>query len=138
SAFTKVNTTDHNGNGTFAETVSATAPAAAGTYNLYVHVWNTNSPTDTNYTDSFILSSAVVVDNTAPTVSSINRSGATPTNAASVSFAVTFSESVSGVDSGDFALASSGVSGTSITVSGSGNSYLVTVNTGSGDGSIGL
>ena len=39
---------------------------------------------------------------------SINRVGATPTNATSVQFAVTFSESVTGVDAGDFALALSG------------------------------
>src|SRR5207244_4886894 len=50
-----------------------------------------------------------------------------------------FSESVSGVDTTDFALAASGVSGASITgVSGSGTIYTVAVNTGSGDGTLGL
>src|SRR6266542_3141297 len=81
----------------------------------------------------------VTYDITVPTVSSINRTGANPTNASSVQFTVTFSESVSGVDATDFALAASGVSGASISgVSGSGSSYTVTVNTGSGDGTIGL
>jgi trimeric autotransporter adhesin len=78
------------------------------------------------------------VDNP-PSVVSINRGGASPTNAASVTFAVTFSESVTGVDASDFALATSGVTGASITgVTGSGASYTVTVNTGSGDGTVGL
>ena len=54
-----------------------------------------------------------------------------------------FSEPVTGVDSGapfgDFALITSGVSGAAITgVSGSGTTYTVTVNTGSGNGTIRL
>ncbi|HKS26160.1 MAG TPA: lamin tail domain-containing protein [Thermoanaerobaculia bacterium] len=77
------------------------------------------------------------VDNP-PSVLSINRAGSSPTNAASVSFTVTFSESVTGVDASDFALATSGVTGASISgVTGSGP-YTVTVNTGSGDGTVGL
>ncbi|MGH7893884.1 MAG: hypothetical protein ACREQL_04400, partial [Candidatus Binatia bacterium] len=81
----------------------------------------------------------VTGDTTPPTVVSINRSSANPTNAASVNFAVTFSESVTGVNAADFALAASGVSGASITsVSGSGSSYTVAVNTGSGSGTLGL
>ncbi|MFL5896509.1 MAG: beta strand repeat-containing protein [Thermoleophilaceae bacterium] len=79
------------------------------------------------------------IDKTAPTVSSINRAAATPTNATSVSFTVTFSESVTGVGTADFALATTGVSGASITgVSGSGTTYTVTAGTGSGDGTVGL
>ncbi len=79
------------------------------------------------------------IDKTSPTVSSINRADSSPTNATSVHFTVTFSEAVTGVDSSDFALAASGVSGASITnVSGSGGSYTVTVSTGSGDGTLGL
>src|SRR6185295_14905990 len=54
------------------------------------------------------------IDKTVPTVSSINRAGSSPINASSVEFTVTFSESVSGVDAGDFSLATSGVSGASI------------------------
>src|SRR5207248_2706353 len=44
------------------------------------------------------------IDKTAPVVSAITRLDATPSNAASVRFAVAFSEAVSGVDSGDFTL----------------------------------
>jgi beta-lactamase superfamily II metal-dependent hydrolase len=79
------------------------------------------------------------VDRTAPTVSSLNRTGASPTNAASVQFTATFSESVTGVTASTFALAASGVTGASITgVTGGGTTWTVTVNTGSGEGTIGL
>ena len=79
-------------------------------------------------------------DTTAPTVQSINRVGTTPTNAASVSWTVLFSESVTAVDAGDFALVTTGtVAGATITtVSGSGNQYTVTANTGTGNGTLGL
>jgi large repetitive protein len=75
-----------------------------------------------------------VIDRTAPTVLSINRAGANPTNAASVSWTVTFSESVTGVAAGNFSLVSSGLSGTpALTgVSGSGASWTVSASTGTG------
>ena len=80
------------------------------------------------------------VDTTAPTVQSINRAGTTPTNAASVSWTVLFSESVTGVDAADFTLVTTGaVTGATITtVSGSGSQYTVTANTGTGNGTLGL
>ena len=80
------------------------------------------------------------VDTTAPTVQSINRVGTTPTNAASVSWTVLFSESVTGVDASDFTLVTTGaVTGATITtVSGSGSQYTVTANTGTGNGTLGL
>src|SRR5204863_8925296 len=75
------------------------------------------------------------IDKTAPSVSSIVRVNSTPTNATSVQFTVTFSESVTGVDTGDFALATSGVIGASVTtISGSGTTYTVTAGTGTGVG----
>jgi hypothetical protein len=74
-----------------------------------------------------------------PVASGIVRAGASPTNAASVQFAVAFSKDVSGVDANDFGLANSGVTGASIAgVAGSAATYTVTVNTGSGSGTIGL
>src|SRR5688572_3070612 len=77
---------------------------------------------------------------TPPTVTSIVRAGTNPTNAASVSYTVTFTESVTGVDASDFALSTTGaVTGASVTgVSGSGTTYSVTVGTGSGDGTLRL
>lgn len=80
------------------------------------------------------------VDTSPPTVSSINRSGSSPTNAGTVSFLVTFSEEVKNVDINDFVLTTSGnITGATISsVTGSGAIYNVTVNTGSGDGTIRL
>jgi DNA/RNA endonuclease G (NUC1)/fibronectin type 3 domain-containing protein len=79
------------------------------------------------------------IDKTAPTVSSVTAADATPTNAATIHYTVTFSESVTGVDAADFSLTNSGVAGTSITnVAGIGTTYTVTVNSGTGDGTIRL
>jgi hypothetical protein len=80
-------------------------------------------------------------DTTAPTVSSINRLDASPTNTVgNVRWTVTFSESVTGVDSTDFTLANTGLGGTPgiSTVSGSGASYTVTGSSGTGSGTLGL
>lgn len=86
-----------------------------------------------------ISTNIVVSDGTAPTVSSILRADADPTNAGSVDFTVIFSESVSNVDVADFSLTTTGVSGASVlSVAGSGSVYTVTVNTGSNSGTIRL
>jgi hypothetical protein len=79
-------------------------------------------------------------DTTAPTVISILRTDPNPTSAASVRYTVTFSEGVAGVDAADFVLTKTGsIAGASIvSVTGSGTTYTVTVNTGSGDGSLRL
>ncbi|MDD5384998.1 MAG: hypothetical protein PHG89_08980 [Gallionella sp.] len=76
-----------------------------------------------------------------PTVVSITCvvSCTAATNAATVSWTVTFSKSVTGVDATDFALVATGVSGTFITgVTGSGTTWTVTANTGIGSGTLGL
>jgi predicted outer membrane repeat protein len=73
------------------------------------------------------------------TVSSIVRADASPTSAASVDFTVTFSADVTGVDTGDFTLTTTGVKGSSIAnVSGSGDTYTVSVNTGTANGTVRL
>lgn len=80
-----------------------------------------------------------IIDRSAPTVISILRMDSNPTPASVVRFSVIFSKPVSGVDSGDFLLATSGVSGAAMTeILVSGNAYYVTVNTGTGNGSIRL
>jgi hypothetical protein len=89
----------------------------------------------------FTAGEAFTLDRTAPVVSSITRLAAAPnpTNASSVQFTVTFSEPVTGVDAGDFAPDVSGITGASVTgVSGTGNTYTVTVSTGSGDGTVSI
>jgi len=80
------------------------------------------------------------IDKNAPSVVSITRLDSNPTNAASVRFNVTFSEDVTGVDSDDFSLTTTGsISGASvISVSGSGATRTVTINTASGNGSLRL
>ena len=78
-----------------------------------------------------------------PTVVSILPAGANPTNSGSVDFTVTFSEDVTGVDATNFQLAGTGISGVAITGVSPGSTssalvYTVTVDTGSGDGSLDL
>ena len=57
------------------------------------------------------------VDRTAPSVSSIVRAGANPTNAGPLAWTVTFSEPVSGVSVGNFALTTASTGGSAPTVS---------------------
>jgi tartrate-resistant acid phosphatase type 5 len=74
-----------------------------------------------------------------PVVSSITRATPSPSNSQNVDFQVTFSEPVTGVDPSDFILSTSGLSGTLVSsVSGSGNLYTVSADTGTGGGSIRL
>lgn len=83
---------------------------------------------------------AVRVDGVPPTVASILRIGASPTTAASVTYAVTFAEPVSGVDISDFVLTTTGTATGSLgTVTQPGvSNYEVTVNSILGDGTIRL
>ncbi|MDA1017790.1 MAG: hypothetical protein O3A00_25450, partial [Planctomycetota bacterium] len=90
-------------------------------------------------TADFTVGASYTIDKTLPTVVSIVRADASPTNSASVNFTVTFSESVTGVGTGDFVIDQSGVTGASVTgVSGSGTTYTVTVNSGSNDGTLSI
>jgi hypothetical protein len=74
-----------------------------------------------------------------PSVSAIDRIDPTPTNAATVRFAIRFSQSVTGVDATDFALVASGITGASVNrVAGSGATFTVTVTTGIGAGNFAL
>lgn len=80
---------------------------------------------------------ALVIDGVAPSVSSIVVSGSPTAAATSVNFTVTFSESVTGVSTDDFALGITGTAnGTIASVSGSGSSFTVTVSGIVGNGTI--
>jgi len=82
---------------------------------------------------------ALDADSSDPSLLSINRLDANPTNASSVRFAVTFSEAVDSLDSGDLAIVQSGLSGVSLlSISGSGSVFTVTLSTGTGSGSLEL
>jgi hypothetical protein len=80
------------------------------------------------------------VDRTAPTVLSVVRAAASPTKASSVSWTVTFSESVTGIDTSDFGVTlGGGVSGSVTSVSAAAGTAVTVTATGvSGNGTIGL
>jgi len=80
------------------------------------------------------------LDTTPPVVSSIVRANASPSPGPTVSFVVTFSESVTGVGTSDFQLTLTGSLATPAiaAVSGSGSVYSVSVSTGTGVGTIRL
>lgn len=113
----------------------------------YVHAGRWNYDTDPNYmwlerggikkyaNINPVLNEVSLVH---PTVVSSVRDVADP-DMLYVKFVVTFSESVTGVDAADFALTTVGITDAVISeVSGSGTTYTVTVDTGSGNGTIRL
>ena len=74
------------------------------------------------------------------TVSSIARASSSPSNSNVVNYTVTFSGNVTGVSASNFSLTTTGsITGASVgTPSGSGTTWTVPVNTGTGDGTIRL
>ena len=77
------------------------------------------------------------VDTTAPSVVSINRVGANPTNASGVSWTVTFSEAVTGVAASNLQFVVTGATTAGpVGLAGSGASYTVSTTAGGGDGTI--
>ena len=87
--------------------------------------------------DTTVAGPNYVIDKTVPDVVSITRTDANPTNASSVDYEVIFTEAVTGVDATDFDLVTSGVTGASITgVTGGSTTYAVTVDTGTGSGTV--
>jgi hypothetical protein len=91
---------------------------------------------------------AYTILKTPPSIASIERVGNSPTGDATVSFRVTFTQDVKGVDANDFAVApAGGLKGANIVsvtpvetpnAAGVARTYTVVVNTGGGDGSLGL
>jgi hypothetical protein len=123
-------------------TVNSSAPGAgSGTVTFTATGKNTAGNT-INRTDTVNVTwTTGSCDTTAPSVSSIAVADANPTNTTDpLDWTVTFSESVTGVDASDFALATTGLGGSpAITnVSGSGDTYTVTASSGSGSGTLGL
>ncbi|WP_425543014.1 hypothetical protein, partial [Vreelandella titanicae] len=81
----------------------------------------------------------IVIDAVAPSVTSIAPSGSPAANASSVDYTVTFSEDVDDVSIDDFLLNTTGsASGNIASISGSGSSYTVTVDTITGEGDLRL
>jgi cyclophilin family peptidyl-prolyl cis-trans isomerase len=74
-----------------------------------------------------------------PVVKSIIKQDPDPTDAAKVRYVVTFNKDVTGVNKSDFSVISTGITGASIaSVTGSGKTYTVTVNTGFFDGTLAI
>lgn len=73
-------------------------------------------------------------------VASIEGMSPNPTNANSILYRVLFSDSVTGLDESDFVITTTGsIQNAAISdISGSGNEYLITMNTGSGTGTLRL
>jgi DNA/RNA endonuclease G (NUC1) len=130
--------TGFSGSGT-TYNVAVNSGSGDGTIHLDVVTGGTVIDAAGNFlTAGFTSGQLYTVDKTAPSVTSIVRIGAATTNAASVQFTVTFSEPVLNVGNADFTATTTGVTGASVTgVTGSGP-YIVTVNTGSGDGTVRL
>ena len=86
------------------------------------------------------------INKTPPTVASITLLDNSPTGNFTARFRVTFDQDVSGVTPDDFVAAGNGITGASVvsvtaldpTTSGSARNFDLVVNTGSGDGSLGL
>ena len=88
---------------------------------------------------NFTAGDLYTINKNAPFLISSLRADPSPTSAGTVRFTVIFSESVSGVEVADFVLSTSGVVDASIAgIGGADSIYVVTVNTGSGNGSLRL
>jgi subtilisin-like proprotein convertase family protein len=111
--------------GTWTISVIDNVPGTTGTWKGYTFTAHMGTP---------------VLDTTPPTVTSITPIGTNPTNVGPLKFAVKFSEYVTGVDTSDFTLTTTGsIAGASVTgVSGGVDSYIVSVNPGTGAGTIAL
>jgi hypothetical protein len=115
----------------------ATVSTAVGTFTVSLN--STNNTTDQAGNTANAFTGQTPQDKAAPVVVSLSRVTAAQTNLSSLQWTATFSESVTGVDTGDFQLAATGPTGTSLTsVTGSGTTRTITANSGSGDGTLGL
>jgi gliding motility-associated-like protein len=81
----------------------------------------------------------LVINGVTPSVLSITRVGNANINGITAQFLVTFSENVTGVDAIDFSITSTGIVGPSVaSVTGSNDTRTVSVNTGTGSGTLRL
>ncbi|MCT7961168.1 Ig-like domain-containing protein [Laspinema sp. D1] len=119
--------------------VAVTGMTGPGTITASVNAGAVTDVAGNTSTASISSDNEVTYDNTIPTVTSITRADANPSNAGIVNYTVTFSENVTGVNATDFTLAPGSIADASITsVTGSGSTYTVAVNTGTGDGTVQL
>jgi len=119
--------TSGTGTGVFNEAISSLTAAT----HYYYQAYATNSE-GTTY-------GGVEEFTTLNAITSINRVGSSSTNASSVSWTVEFGAALTGLTASNFSLVNSGLTGPAITgVSGSGTTWTVTADTGTGSGTLGL
>ncbi len=125
-------------NNSFTATYSLTNNDATGIIPFTIDFTSTKGAAGTRVTATTD-GTSVTFDKTAPGVTSINRHlpATQNTTANQVTFQITFSESVTGVDAADFAIRGT-ASGTIASFSGSGTTYDITVNAITGTGTLGL
>lgn len=116
-------------------------PTVSGKYSFSIH--RNGCGTTINPTPPMFYIHATLVSvagGGGATVSSIVRASPSPSNSSVVNYTVTFSGNVTGVSASNFSLTTAGgITGASVgTPSGSGTTWTVPVNTGSGDGTIRL
>ena len=124
------------------DTYTVTIATGSGDGRLRLDVLDNNTINDTvgnSTATTFSGGQTYIVNRADPTVLSIVRAEPNPTSESTVDFTVTFSEPVSGLDAGDFALSVTGLTGTSVAaVAGLDQVHTVTANTGAGDGTLRL
>ncbi|MCC9655500.1 Ig-like domain-containing protein [Rhodopirellula halodulae] len=120
-------------------TVTVSAGTFDGTIGLNAVTGGTAIDDLSNPLGSGFTGPVATIDRTAPSVLSVSAP-VSITNSSTIDYTVQFSETVTGFTASDLTLVSGGaITSASINpVSGSGDTYTVTVNTGSGDGTIGL
>ncbi len=121
--------------------VAVTGMSAIGTVTASINAGGATDVAGNGNTASTSSDNQVNYDNTSPTITGINRTNPDINNSSTVNYTASFSEDVTGVDASDFTLATTGgVTGASIisVIPINGSTYTVSVNTGSGDGTIQL
>ncbi len=136
---------DVNGSG---NTYTVTITTGSGNGTLRLDVLDNDSIVDATLSPlggagsgngNFTSGDVYTVDKSVPTTLSSLMADANPAAGDTVRFAVTFSEAVTGVDTSDFILSATGISGAIVSaINGSGNTYIVTATTGNGNGTLRL
>lgn len=105
-------------------------------------IWTKSGQANRGVGSSFTSSNPPIIDNTPPTIVSVIRASPNPSSASKVIYTITFSEDVSGVSISapfeDFTFLISGISGEAVAsvTPISASVYTVSINTGSGSGSL--
>lgn len=87
----------------------------------------------------FAAGETYLVDRRPPTVVAFDKLDADPTSETTLHFSITFSEAVTGVDVDDFVIVATNLGAAEVvSATGSGTSYVVTVNRGAGSGTLQL